>query len=162
MGKTLISWVYTSPKSKPALELISRAETSVEAHQCSVSPDAGRNSSGRQIIIIIIIIKGLPILCQKRRWQQVPTITWRRGTRSRARSWTADWQPPTRPEEPASFPDSDQSGWPMPSETTKMFNTFLQHTVTIWITDQSGIQMVHISPIAEWSAIQYMIWITYK
>ena len=38
-----------SPKSEPALELISRAATSVEAHHRSVGPGAGRNSGGRQI-----------------------------------------------------------------------------------------------------------------
>ena len=32
----------TSPKSEPALELISRVEPSVEAHHRSVGPDAGR------------------------------------------------------------------------------------------------------------------------
>ena len=39
-----------SPKLEPALELISRVAPSVEAHHCSVGPDAGRNSRGRQII----------------------------------------------------------------------------------------------------------------
>ena len=39
-------------KSEPALELISRAGPSVEAHHRSVGPDAGRNSGGRRIIKI--------------------------------------------------------------------------------------------------------------
>ena len=39
-----------APKSEPALELISRAVPSVEAHQGSLGPDAGRNSGGKQII----------------------------------------------------------------------------------------------------------------
>ena len=42
--------LVTSPKSEPALELISRASPSVEAHHRSVGPDKGRNSGGRQII----------------------------------------------------------------------------------------------------------------
>ena len=42
----------TSPKSEPALELISRAAPSVEVYHPSVGPDAGRNSGGRRIIII--------------------------------------------------------------------------------------------------------------
>ena len=37
-------------RSKPSLELHSRAAPSVEAHHCSDSPDAGRNSGGRWII----------------------------------------------------------------------------------------------------------------
>ena len=37
-----------SPKSEPALELISRAVPSVEAHHRSVGPEAGKNSGGRQ------------------------------------------------------------------------------------------------------------------
>ena len=37
-------------KSEPALELISRAGPSVEAHHRSVGPDAGRNSGGRRIM----------------------------------------------------------------------------------------------------------------
>ena len=39
-----------SPKSYPALEIISRAAPSVEAHHRSVGPDAGRNSGRRRII----------------------------------------------------------------------------------------------------------------
>ena len=39
----------TSPKSEPALELISRAAPSVEAHHHSVGPDAGKNFRGRWI-----------------------------------------------------------------------------------------------------------------
>ena len=39
-------------KSEPALELISRAGPSMEAHHSSVGPDAGRNSGGRRIIKI--------------------------------------------------------------------------------------------------------------
>ena len=35
----------TSPKSEPALEVISRAVPSVEAHHRSVGPDAGRKYS---------------------------------------------------------------------------------------------------------------------
>ena len=35
---------------EPTLELISRDVPSVEAHHCSVRPDAGRNSGGRRII----------------------------------------------------------------------------------------------------------------
>ena len=42
-------WLAISPKSEPALELISRAVPSVEAHHRSVGPDAGRNSGWRQI-----------------------------------------------------------------------------------------------------------------
>ena len=44
------NYPYKSPKSEPALELISRAVPSVEAHHCSVGSDAGRNSGGRQIM----------------------------------------------------------------------------------------------------------------
>ena len=39
-----------SPKSEPTRELHSRDVPSVEAHHRSVSPDAGRNSGGMQII----------------------------------------------------------------------------------------------------------------
>ena len=42
---------HKSPKSEPALELISTAASSVDAHHWSVGPDAGRNSRGRRIII---------------------------------------------------------------------------------------------------------------
>ena len=42
----------TSPKSELALELNSRAAPSVEAYHHSDSHDAGRNSRGKQIIII--------------------------------------------------------------------------------------------------------------
>ena len=40
----------TTPKSEPTLELISRDAPSMEAHHCSVGPDAGINSGGRRII----------------------------------------------------------------------------------------------------------------
>ena len=39
-----------SPKSEPALELISTDAPSVEVHHHSISSDAGRNSGGRRII----------------------------------------------------------------------------------------------------------------
>ena len=39
----------TSPKSEPALELLSRAVPIVEAHHRSVGPDTGRNSRVRRI-----------------------------------------------------------------------------------------------------------------
>ena len=38
----------TSPKSEPALELHSRAATSVEAHHCVSSPNTGINSIGKR------------------------------------------------------------------------------------------------------------------
>ena len=44
--------IHLSPKSESALELISKAAPSVEAHHRSVGPDAGRNSGGSRIIII--------------------------------------------------------------------------------------------------------------
>ena len=44
-------YLDTSPKLDPALELISRAAPSVEAHHRSVVPNVRRNSGGRQIII---------------------------------------------------------------------------------------------------------------
>ena len=50
-----------SPKSEPALELHSRAAPSVEAHHCSDGPDVGRNSGGRQIIIIKKVVPDLTV-----------------------------------------------------------------------------------------------------
>ena len=49
--KALQTNMDTSPKSEPALELRSRAAPSVEAHHHLDSPDTGRNSGGRLIII---------------------------------------------------------------------------------------------------------------
>ena len=60
MDKTLVSWVYPdrkspqliwiqAPKSEPALELHSRAASSVEAHQHVSGPKTGRSSGGRRI-----------------------------------------------------------------------------------------------------------------
>ena len=49
--KAVLLRFHTSPKSKPALELHSRAAPSVEAHHHSDGPDARRNSGGRRIII---------------------------------------------------------------------------------------------------------------
>ena len=46
---SLLSLQNTSPKSEPALELHSRAAPSVEAYQCSVGPETGRNSRERRI-----------------------------------------------------------------------------------------------------------------
>ena len=43
------TYLDTSPKSEPGLELHSRAAPSVEAHHPSVGPDTGINSGGRRI-----------------------------------------------------------------------------------------------------------------
>ena len=39
--------IWIPPESEPALDLISRAAPSVDAHHRSVGPNAGRNSRGR-------------------------------------------------------------------------------------------------------------------
>ena len=52
----VFDFVHTSQKSEPALELHSRAATSVDAHYRVSVPNTGRNSGERQITKKIIKI----------------------------------------------------------------------------------------------------------